>query len=203
MEIIHTALTLIQAELDQYVQRQLQQPADTVVLGNVAMIESEGNNVDLLNKAIITLVNIEEESTLKNVPHHRITNGSVRYENPPVVLNLYILVSANFPTRYGDSLELISTTLEFFQGQNHFTPFNSPSFSANFPDLNTPEIASLRLNVDLYTMTFEQLNHLWGSLGGKQIPFLMYKVRMLRVMADNLIQDTGTISEVVTNNRAT
>ncbi|MEZ4992476.1 MAG: DUF4255 domain-containing protein [Saprospiraceae bacterium] len=193
---------MIRAELDNYVNDRLQLPLGTVMLGNIAMMESEGNNIDLLNKAVITLVNIEEESTLKNAPHYRVINGNTRYENPPVVLNLYVLFTANFPTQYGNALEVLSTILEFFQGQTHFNLLNSPAFASSFPDLKEPQIVDLKLIADLYTMTFEQINHLWGSLGGKQIPFAMYKMRLVKIQAEKVLQEGGPISEIVTNNKA-
>ena len=60
--------------------------------------------------------------------------------------------------------------------------------------------------MELYTLTFEQINHLWGSLGGRQIPFAMYKLRLVAV-TDNavirevpLIEEIGTSSRVITTN---
>ncbi len=204
MEIIHTALSMVRTELDAYINRCLQLPLQSVILGNVAMMESESNNVDILKKAMITLVNIEEESTLKNTPHARNINGRTRYMNPPVVLNLYVLFTANFPSQYGNALEVLSTIIEFFQGQNHFNLQNSPSFSSTFSlqDLQEPPIINLKLIADLYTMTFEQINHLWGSLGGKQIPFVMYKMRLVKITADKVLQEGDPVSEIATNNKA-
>lgn len=151
---------------------------DNIALNNVALVESADGANDIHNhNVIISLVNIEEESSLKNGLHYRRTSvGGIQYENPPVYLNLYLLFTTNFPNSYNKSLVLLGFIIQFFQGQNIFS-------------LPTDE-GELQLSLDLYTMTFEQVNHLWGSLGGKQIPFVMYKARLVRI-TDRKSQGTG------------
>ena len=46
------------------------------------------------------------------------------------------------------------------------------------------DVQDMRLVLELYTLTFEQINYLWGSLGGKQMPFALYKLRLVEVEAD-------------------
>ena len=162
-------------------QRELQANLTTVfpvTLDNVALMEAADKVTALGEHVIITLVNIEEESSLKNGLHYRRTPiGGIEYENPPVYLNLYLLFTANFPSNYTTSLVLLRRIIQFFQGQNNFT-------------VVTPD-GQAQLTLDLYTMTFEQINHLWGSLGGKQIPFVMYKARLVEI-TDRKVQGTGS-----------
>ena len=70
-----------------------------IALNNVALVDSSDAANDIHNHhVIISLVNIEEESSLKNGLHYRRTPiGGIEYENPPVYLNLYLLFTANFP----------------------------------------------------------------------------------------------------------
>ena len=156
-----------------------------IALNNVALVDSSDAANDIHNHhVIISLVNIEEESSLKNGLHYRRTPiGGIEYENPPVYLNLYLLFTANFPNNYNSSLVLLGLIIRFFQGQNSFT---IPS-----------DEGELQISLDLYTMTFEQINHLWGSLGGKQIPFVLYKARLVRI-TDRRLTGTGIpIIEIV------
>jgi len=53
--------------------------------------------------------------------------------------------------------------------------------------------------MELYTLTFEQLNHLWGSLGGRQVPFAMYKLRLVGLTDRKIIRTTPLIQEIDTN----
>lgn len=82
--------------------------------------------------------------------------------------HLFILITANF-NDYNTGLEFISGAIRFFQSKNVFTRQNTP-------DLD-PAIE--KLIAELYTLSFEQQNYLWSSLGAKYIPSVMYKVRMI------------------------
>ena len=59
----------------------------------------------------------------------------------------------------------------------------------------------LRLHPELYTLTFEQINHLWGSLGGKQSPFVMYKVRLVKIQS-SIAEEGPVIEAIVSDARA-
>jgi hypothetical protein len=156
-----------------------------VMLGNVATLE---DNQTLSNKVVLTLVNIEEESTLKNGSYF-ISNASsngIETISPPVYLNLYILFSATLPQNADDgdyqrALQRIASVIELFQAKKEFTVQNSPGFVP--ANLDKRLLTELRLHPELYTLTFEQINHLWGSLGGKQSPFVMYKMRLVKIQS--------------------
>jgi len=202
--MIHHALNLLFTELEAYMQIRLGARTEQYVAqGNVAQLEAS-NNAGLEERIIISLVNIEEESTLKNYPNHsRTLNNEIRYENPPVYLNLYLLFTANFPPdspNYIQALTRLSVVIEFFQGRYVFNLSNVPAFGNN-PEL--PDVLDMQLILNLYTMTFEQINHLWGSLGGKQIPFVMYKARMVRMQHRRQTGVGPLIEEITTNGRAT
>lgn len=179
--MIHEALSLIREELNAFIKSLDDNITnDQVLLGNIALMESEDGK-DLLEKVVITLVNIEEESALKNRKLPRIQEGDkILVENPPVFLNLYVLFTASWPANYDNAIKRLGHVVSFFQHRNQFNLKNAAHF-ADGVDIDDPDLAEMRLVLDLYTMTFEQINHLWGSLGGKQAPFVMYKVRLATV----------------------
>jgi hypothetical protein len=43
----------------------------------------------------------------------------------------------------------------------------------------------------------EEVNHMWGTLGGKQYPFVMYMMRMLDLKFRAVYNESGLITEVV------
>ncbi|GAA4272680.1 DUF4255 domain-containing protein [Aquimarina gracilis] len=193
--MIGLALKLLRDELSEYVFRN-KRPGDSItqddiILHNIALMESE-NSSDLSNKLVITLVNTEEESTLKNRSNALKTPNGIKYVEPPVFLNLYILISSTLGQDLQDAYEFalhrLSLVIQFFQTKKNFTIKNSP-FTTISNDTNIlQEIKDdLRLNVELYTLTFEQINHLWGSLGGKQVPFAMYKIRLVKIQEDTKV----------------
>jgi Pvc16 N-terminal domain len=201
--MIGNAMILLREELSAYMIAQ-GDPAN-IVIENIGLFETDnGSNLD--DSIVITVVNIEEESTLKNgSTYKRWPDGMARYENRPVYLNLYVLFTANFPggvapnNNYIQSLQRLARVIEFFQGKNVFTPATSPvPLPAVLSDLSKPEVANLKLSAEIYTLTFEQINHLWGSLGGRQIPFVMYKVRLVMITEGSIRKEVPLIQEIET-----
>ncbi|RAJ06503.1 uncharacterized protein DUF4255 [Chitinophaga skermanii] len=190
--MIFTAFKLLRDQLDSYIQTQSPSADSHVVLDNVATLETPDRPPGAEERVILSMVNIEEEATLKNGMHFSSRNQSVAYSNPPLHLNLYMLVSANYKN-YEDALLRLSQVLQFFQGKNSFTLQNSPSES----NINLgEEAARLQLILELFSLSFEQLNHLWGALGGKQMPSVLYKVRQVTITENRTI-GFGTIIEEI------
>ncbi|MEL7160880.1 MAG: DUF4255 domain-containing protein, partial [Bacteroidota bacterium] len=160
------SLQLVEQSLRTYLFQRLGVDVE-VALGNVAGVETPGANLD--DKVIVSLVNIEEERALKNARTVRQVGltGGLEYRNAPVSLNLYLLFSANFATNYEKALRILSLVIEFFQANRTFRPADAPT----------------EMTFNLYTMTFEQLNHLWGALGGKQLPSALYRVYLVQLTA--------------------
>lgn len=182
--MITESAVLIRDEVRNYlVQVSAVTTTEDVVLGNIASLENE---VALSDKVIISLVNVEEESALKNNRNwsHNPITGGIETANPPVHLNLYLLFTATHPQSinndepYQKALGRIGAIVEFFQSKKVFTFQSSPALVSTF---NQRVLNEIRLVPELYTLTFEQINHLWGSLGGKQSPFVMYKIRLVRI----------------------
>ncbi len=165
-----------------------------VSLANIATISSEDGDGDEESDIILTLINIDEEPTLKNVPNYKIEGNTVSYKNPKVNVNLYIIFSAN-NNRYTEALKSISKVIEFFQGKNVFTQSNS-NFDRDDADMQ--EIGNFKFITELYTPSFEQLNYIWGILGGKQYPSVVYKLRLLEIERDVLQAQGSVITQIDT-----
>jgi Pvc16 N-terminal domain len=202
--MIDKAISLLQGELQDYLT--LKGLSANVTVDNVGMLEASGGE-GLANSVIISVVNVEEESTLKNQPARRLNPpANAVYRNPPVYLNLYVLFTSNYTgTQYIHGLQRISYVVQFFQSKNYFASstttdgtLGSGNFqTANITAANTdPDVLSLWFTMELYTMTFEQLNHLWGSLGGRQLPFVMYKLRLVAITERNIVRTAPLIQEI-------
>ncbi|RYY57264.1 MAG: DUF4255 domain-containing protein [Chitinophagaceae bacterium] len=167
----------------------------SVVIDNIGLLETPTGST-LSENIVITLVNIEEESTLKNQPAlRRPFNGSATYENPPVYLNLYILFTCNYSgDRYQLALRRLSHVIRFVQGRTSFS--SASSVTGGSLDFTRLGIAELKFTLELYTLTFEQINHLWGSLGGRQAPFAMYKMRLTVISNYATIRTVPVIEEI-------
>lgn len=174
--MIYEALQIISEQLNNYLSAA--GLSNLVALENVGMLETSAENTEKLSgKVALTLINLEEEPTLKNQPHFKVIDKlTTEYRNPPVNMNIYLLVAANCNT-YTNSLRAISKTIEFFQGKKVFTSENTTYEEKEDFDV----LGSFKLIVELYTASFEQLNHVWGTLGGRQLPSVIYKIQLVEI----------------------
>ncbi|MBL7699279.1 MAG: DUF4255 domain-containing protein [Chitinophagaceae bacterium] len=193
--MIASALQLLIHELEQFLKRQ--DDSVEIRLDNIALLETSGSN-SLTDSIIISLVNIEEESTKKNHPALKRPFGNTAiYENPPVFLNLYILLTCNYSgDKYVDALRRLSSIIKFLQRNPSFS--NTSSLTGGMVGAD-PDLPDLRFTMELYTLTFEQINHLWGSLGGRQIPFVLYKLRLVSISDHVTVRETPLIEEIETS----
>jgi hypothetical protein len=191
--MIYEALQIISEQLNNYLSAA--GLSNLVTLENVGMLETSAENTEKLSgKVALTLINLEEEPALKNQPHFKVIDKlTTEYRNPPVHLNLFLLVSANCNT-YTNSLRAISKTIEFFQGKKIFTSENTVYEVKEDFDL----LGSFRLIVELCTPSFEQLNHIWGTLGGRQLPSVIYKIQLVEI-DQKLLQGTEKVILQVTD----
>lgn len=174
--MIYEALQIISEQLDQYLSTHGLNKL--VKLENISLFETASEHAEKLNgKVILTLINLDEEKTLKNLPNYKVVNKqTTEYKNPPVLLNLYLLISANCNT-YVNSLRAISKTVEFFQSKSTFTSENTVyTVKDDFEAFD-----SFKLIVNLYTPSFEELNHIWGTLGGRQLPSVIYQIQLIEI----------------------
>lgn len=169
------------------------------VSGNIAQLDRTEIATELENHLVLTLVNVEEEKALRNGQTAFTTsNGEVAYRNRPVHLNLFLLFTANYRV-YDTALRRLAQVLTFFQGKQKFTFANSPGAK-----LQQSGISDFSLAMDLLSLSFEEVNHLWGFLGTKQIPFAIYKGRLVVVADERVleggarIQDIDVISQDIT-----
>ncbi|HZJ18797.1 MAG TPA: DUF4255 domain-containing protein [Pricia sp.] len=151
---------------------------DRVVLGNIAFHESSDTAITAAigNRIVLTLVKTEEEYAMKNQPNHRRNpvSGNLEYANPPIFLNLYVLITANV-VEYEVALSFLSRVISYFQHQNVFNETNTVAPSGGV----VPE--TFQFNVSMVSPGLEQLNHLWGVLGGKIMPSVFYKLQLQQI----------------------
>ena len=187
------ALTIVVNEM----RRQLN--TQSVGLGNLAEGVGIGGSPIVRDMLYLSVVNIKEEKSLKNLPNYMRDDArlKVTYENPPVFLNFQILVTATH-TDYTNALLVLSRAIRFFQSKQVFTQDNvAPnSIEMNAP-ANSDQLESFKLIFDLYSPSMEEVNHLWGTLGGKQYPFVMYMLRVLDLKFKAVQSESGLITEIV------
>ena len=164
-----------------------------IALENIALWESGSEDATKLDgKVVLTLIKLEEETTLKNTSNYKIKNGKTEYKNPPVHLNLYLLISANCDT-YDKSLRSISKVIQFFQGKKLFTSTNTVY---NRTNVAFDVFDYFKFIMELYTPSIEELNQVWGMLGGRQLPSVMYRIQLIQLEQDKKLLTSEVITHV-------
>ena len=174
---------------------------EPVVLGNIAFSTPDvpGTPVDESAQIYMSLVNVEEELTFKNLDSVRQSEiRPLAYVNPPMYINLFLLFSANHKD-YTMAIKHLGLVLLFFQGNRSFSIARTPVTATGVFASPGEEENNIIINADLMSLTFEQLNHLWGSLGGKQQPFVLFKLRQVEIDANRMLQGGGLITEIKIN----
>lgn len=199
--MISHALTIVTNELNKHLVDDYKSNETVARLGNLA--DGFSNSVAMSRKDLyFSVVNLKEEKTLKNLPNYVRNDVTLKalYENPPVFLNFQILVTAPHET-YSLGLSLLSRVIRFFQYKNVFTQENvhPDSITTISPTNSLDQLEEFKLIFDLYSASMEEVNHLWGTLGGKQYPFVIYWMRMLDLKFKAVPQESSLISEVITD----
>ena len=163
---------------------------EPVVMGSIFNEKGE----PLIGAGIVGLMisNIEEERIFKaQLQKQKRTDSDIEVANPEIKLNLYILAAANPGANAGSNdaaLKRLSEVITYFQGTSFFD-------KTDYPDLDPIEY----LIVELYSLSFEQQNQLWASLGGKYMPSVVYKVRLVVIDKGFLGSKEKAIMEIDNN----
>lgn len=160
--------------------------SNKVALGHL-LNQSGQNNIDEIG---LSLINIQEEPSTRNKnPYKKLSDESIAKKNPPIDLNVYVLVTSYFgdtEENYREALKNLSRVVRFFQGKNVFNQQNSPGLDEDIE----------KIVVELVSLSFEQQNNLWASLGGKYLPSVIYKVRLIEIERDEILSEGPPIEEI-------
>ena len=187
--MLDIALKFLTSELNTYLSTQMTSTSEEVV--RMSKLVDDAGKYAFENSIAASIINIEEDRVFKSQTPDRIyTNGQHIVLEPELKLNLHVIFAANFDVKnYDQALKYISYVLTFFQSHSAFT-------SVEYPALD-PSIE--KLTIELQSLSYEQLNQVWAFIGAKQLPSVIYKVRMvsLQSVAPTLIQPP--IVEINTN----
>ena len=175
---------------------------ETVIPGNIGEGVGGANDGSSVprDRLILTVVNLNEEKALRNLPNavRNDTTLRVTYENQPIYLNLTTLLTATHKS-YDNALLVLSRALRFFQSSSVLTHESvaPTSITNNAPANAIDQLSEFKLIFDLCSPTLEEVNHLWGTLGGKQYPFALFNLRLVDLEFRAVQAEGGLVTEVV------
>ena len=196
--MINEAFRILEAEVNAYFNEYLEPDTEKwVVIGNVSKLADNpeaGGNIGSESSpkvGVLGLVNIEEDKVAKNPQNFVRESGTIFYQNPKIYLNLYALFAIT-NSKYPDALQNLSLIIRCFQRTSVFDKSTHPGMEVIAPNIE-------RLTLDLFTLNFEQVNHLWSTLGGKYFPSVLYKIKVVAIEDTTSRVEGKLIEEIQVN----
>lgn len=174
--MIDLTLKLVADRLNAYLSALFSVSDELVAIGPLS--DAEGKpTAESRNRLTLFVTNIAHDT----VPRLRGGRGPIGDgKAPPVHLDIYfMLASGHDPEIYAEGLKLLSASLMYFQSNPVMTPRTAPEMPSGLSQLSI-EIANLKA---------EEIGQLWGNLGGRYVPSVMFKARSVLI-------DAGAITSV-------
>lgn len=192
--MLSDSCTFLLDALNAHIYRQYKLPEDRVVLSN--LVDPSGSPESTAqNKVVMSLVNMEHESVATNMDAYRANgNGGFGRFSPPLSLNVFLMFAANFTGKnYADGLGYLNSVIGFFQDNTVFDRQNSPQLDSRIQ----------RLQLEFVNLKAHDLSHIWGALGSKYVPSVVYKMRMLTYQSSDAKETAGAVSGLGADGQAT
>lgn len=171
--MIDAALQHIAGHLNAVLRRPHQSAEDLVAV--TGLQESDGSPAAGASQRLsVFLVNLERDG-VPGLPAQVVGTGErLARSAPPVHLNLLVMFAANYGgTTYPEALKLIGSTIACFQATPVLDAQNSPGLD--------PRLERLTLSIE--SIGLQEMAALWGALGGRYVPSVLYRVRLLTIDA--------------------
>ena len=187
--IIYQALNSVTKELNDYLIRRFMLKTQKAAVLNTILNQDGSIPEDCLNKIVVSLINLEHETSFPfsrvYIEKEKVEDGFTLIENLPFNFNLDVLITAVFESsNYNEGLKFLSEAIYFFQKKNFFSKTNTPHLDSNIQELA----------FELVKLSYHQEHSLWGALGAKYMPSVLFKVRLLSFQDDS-VEDVPAIRE--------
>lgn len=185
--MIDQVLAQLAKHLNGHFRRTLQVGEDMAVVSN--LMELGGTPVaQATNKLVLFLSGVERD-TLAHRPREAswASTGSTIEHAAPVYLNLLVMCAANFSgSHYPEALKFLSTAIAYFQGNPSLDHQNTPDMDARLE----------ALNLNMENLSSHEMHSLWGIHGGRYVPSVLFRIRMITLQAGAVRSREATIRQV-------
>jgi len=176
--MIDRAASLIVRALNQQLASPETAPEDAAVLMDFG--DGSGQAPEAQDKIVVIVANITQDTVTRNLTRSQLPS---ELRQSPVSLYIHLVVAANFaPDKYARGLNALSRAIEFFQSCPVLTPHNTPGLQAAGID---------RLSIEMESLGLDTVSQLWGVLGGRYLPSVVYRVRTVTI-------DSGAVIDEIT-----
>ena len=174
--MIEKALQFTAKALNQFVKKKFGVEEDVVIINPIidqnGVVPKENQN-----KIIISLIHVEQDNTKQFYNRNQqLENGN--YVKAPISYryNLFTLITPNFDN-YSEALKFLDASIQFFQ----INAMIDATGNAEIP----AELGKLEYEFQKGE-NFMQMQNLWTALGAKYQPSVIYKVKLVTIVSDEI-----------------
>jgi hypothetical protein len=168
--------------------------AVNIELTNVATLNDGDEFIQDKSSMILSIVNIEEDKTLKNLTLYKeYTSGDSieKYKKPAQNLILSLLFTSYNKDQalYAGGLDKLEYIIKSLQHNNVFY-YNNNTMVEQTEATESQAKSWNKIILDLVSLKSDQLNQMWSYLGSRYMPSVLYTMKMIYVQhEDNLPTD--------------
>lgn len=181
--MLDQALKIITSRLNGFINQHVDIDEDIVEMASP--VSPDGvMPVEANDKILIFVANISKDTLPYSRSCQSVKSGIVPSIDA-LYLNVHISIAANFHgNRYIEALSFLSMAIQCL----HENPVLDRFIVADMP-------AGLdKLILDIENTDLNEVSNLWGMLGGKYLPSIFYKVRMLIIQPEGVVARVHTAS---------
>jgi len=186
--MIEKALQFTGKALNQFAKKKYGLEEDVVIINPIidqnGVVPKENQN-----KIIISLIHVEQETTKAFYNRNQqLSNGN--YVKAPLShrYNLFILITPNFDN-YSEALKFLDTSIQFFQINELIDATRNAEIPKNLEKLEYEFQKG---------ENYLQMQNLWTALGAKYQPSVIYKVKLVTILSDEIEGFDAGINQINT-----
>lgn len=162
----------------------------SIELTNIATLNDGDEFLQEKSSMILSVVNIEEDKTLKNQTLYKeyagIGNSIEKYKKPAqhLIFSLLFTSYSKNQNKYAEGLDKLEYIIKCLQNNNVFYYDTTHFFEQTEVSENQAKSMN-KIILDLVSLKSDQLNQMWSYLGSRYMPSVVYNMRMIRVQNEN------------------
>jgi Pvc16 N-terminal domain len=175
--MIDRAVGLVVQRLNQHLRARFGVSDDLAVA--TCPTDPEGKPVaDARNRLVVFVTNITHDQMARSVaPRPAVVAGRSPVNPAPIHLNIDLMLASSFdPENYLESLKILSNAIQFFQVNPVFDRLSAPEMDRSLQ----------QLSLEIHNLDPETAAQLWGTLGGRYLPSVQYRMRTIAIDAGAL-----------------
>lgn len=183
--MIDRAISLLAQRLNQHLRGRFGIADDLVAI--TALTDAEGKPaIATRNRLALFVTNIEHDTMARGAGQRPIgIAGRLPVAQAPIHLNIHMMLASNFdPDNYLEALKILSHAVQFFQANPVFDRLNAPDLD---PSLH-------QLSLEIENLGVDALSQLWGTLGGRYVPSVQYRIRTVAIDAGAMVAEELAIT---------